>query len=263
MARLTALVRAVLLLAAAPSLPVHPGIDGADDAKAEATDGLWAADGGSALEAAPKGLRLVVLHFPAPVADASEPDLADLKIPEALHSRLIFARVRADEVRELRDRFKVDELPALVLLDPYAAPLWRWTRTWAPRAVVSKLQEADRRLARMLERLDQKAGDAEAAWEAARVGEAIRGAREVLDEVRGDYPQVRRARKLLGAVRARAQDELLELLGNEGIASDRDLLAGLERLRERFRGLDGFERRLDREKMRLRDRSVGGKGRSA
>jgi hypothetical protein len=215
----------------------------------------WKATYRDALAAALRRRTLFVLYFP-PVDAANEPPVVRiaaraLGIPPVVEG----ARVGADEILDLKERFHVKDLPAVVLLDRRENALQRWegrlpNNLWA-------LVEA---LARRFEKRDAEDRKAVAEGIALAVGGDLAGAyRKVMGLLASERtpPEIlEEARDVEARVIASGRKRLLAALAVEGVAPDATLRADLAALRER-EVHPGVRAEIGREIERLEGRTLG------
>lgn len=219
---------------------------------------FWEHDVAEALRRGEAEQRWVLLYFPDPEAAADPLQIRRFAPGNAFRSLIVTARVRAAEVVELAERHRVQRFPTVVLLDPRGEFQFRWQGRWSAGDVVARVKFLVRRRAKLMAELDRVAAAAERAFAQHRLADAIRRGREVIGRSKKGFPPRARVARLLGVILEKANRELLERLALEGIVADRKILAALGRLESRYAGLPTFQRRIEREKRRLRGRTVGG-----
>jgi len=218
----------------------------------------WKATYREALSTALRRKTPFLLYFP-PVDIAAEPPVVkppfrSLGVPPIVEG----ARVGADEILELKERFHVKELPAVLLIDRRENAVHRWearipANLWPLVEVLvrrlEKREADDRKLAAECAAL-AASGDVEGAYRKAVVLlESERTAPETLVEVRGIEA------KVIAAGRKR----MLEALSLEGLAPDADVARDLNALRE-AEAHPRIRAEIAREIARLRERKLGARG---
>ena len=224
---------------------------------------FWNRSGTEALQEGREKRLWVLVYFPAAGQERDHPEGRKFAVPTKLSEELIGARVRAAELTALReifeltDRDAVDILPALFLVAPHGKLIHGWTRRWQSQDVLGKFQSGRRALRRTYKWIERRLGRAERTLKLGRSSEAIKLLEEGRSKMRPGFPQEARVKDLADRLRARANNALLETLAREGLVTDAGLLRGLDQLVTTY-PLEEFVARVEREKKRIHERTVGG-----
>lgn len=218
----------------------------------------WRATYKEALSAALRRGTPIVLYFP-PVDPAAEPPVVRLParalgVPPIVEG----ARVGADEILDLKERFRVKELPAVLFIDRRENAVHRWEAR-IPANLWALVETLVRRLAKR-DAEDRKVA-AESAALAARgdIEGAYRKAVVLLESERTAPETLAGAKEIEAKVLALGRKRMMEALSLEGLAPDVELVRNLIQLREaevhpRIRA------EIGREIDRLRERRLGARG---
>ena len=110
------------------------------------TNEFWDNSFDQAVESGKREERWILVYFPSAL-DENDPSQVRKFLPSGpLASRILGARVRATEVQQLIQKFKIKNLPALVLFDPFANAHHNWEKHWFGKEVLNRIQILDRKL---------------------------------------------------------------------------------------------------------------------
>ncbi|HVR74652.1 MAG TPA: hypothetical protein VMT52_09980 [Planctomycetota bacterium] len=166
-------------------------------------------------------------------------------------------RVGADEVIELKSRFRVKEVPAVLLLDRAGAVVCGWQGS-IPSNLWALLQAHFRRLERLDREFEKQAGEAARFLEAGSFEAAYRAAAPLAGSPRV-LPSTRElAREIERKCIAAGDAQLYRILAREGLAADSVVRASLEKLRNRTPH-PPLRERAAREALRLAETRPAGK----
>jgi hypothetical protein len=218
----------------------------------------WKGTYGEALSAALRRRTPFVLYFP-PIDPAAEPPVARLA-PRALGTPPIVegARVGADEIVDLKQRFRVMELPAVLFVDRRGNVVHRWEGR-----IPANLWALVETLVRRVEKREAEDGKVAAEGLAlAAAGDAEGAYRKVvplLESERTDPETLARARAIEAKVLSAGRRRMLEALSLEGLAPDADLVERLASLMAR-EVHPRIRAEIGREIDRVRERRLGARG---
>jgi hypothetical protein len=168
-------------------------------------------------------------------------------------------RVGAGEILEVLERFKVRELPALLLLDRRENVLLRW-EGGIPLNCWSALEGAIRRLDRKDEEDARSLRDARKLEASGDLEGAYRKAAPFLASERTSPENLQEAGEVERSLLSARRRDLLRLLAEEGILPDSTVAAKLESLRA-VTSHPGFRAAVADEIRRLERGAIGGKTR--
>ncbi len=215
----------------------------------------WEGGYEEARSAAARDGQPILLLFPDAVGEIPRVlrGVATLKdVAESFH----FASVRARELDELRETFRVVKLPSLLLLDRHGIFFERWEGNLGGE-VWGQARQAVRRLRAREAEVAGRLAEGRRALERKDFAVALVRAREVQIHPQAGPGERGDARILESTALERAGVELRELLALEGLIPDVELRERLKKLKLRFPHAL-VEAQVEREVGRLAARKLGG-----
>lgn len=204
-----------------------------------------------------RGSRPLCIYFPPLGNDPDPPAILQMPRLTGIPPVIEGVRVGADEVIELKSRFRVKDVPAVLLLDRAEAVVCGWQGS-IPSNLWALLQVHLRRLERRDREDAKQAGEAARLLEAGSLEAAYRAAAPLAGSPRV-LPSTRElARGIERKCIAAGEAELYRILAGEGLAADSVLRASLEKLRIRTPHLP-LRERAAREVLRLAETRPAGR----
>jgi len=209
-----------------------------------------------ALRQAAEDGRPIILYLPPSRPSEVPPAILDAAAVRKAAERFHLARARAADLEVSPERFRVKKVPALVLLDRGGAVVETWEGR-LPADIWVKVDRAARNLKATEEDTVKLLADSRAAAELGDFAAALAGTRRISILGRSGSSEVAGAWELEKALVARGREEVIRTLSREGIVSDREVLAGLLRIRTLFPHVV-IQRLVDREVSRIHARPLAG-----